>query len=185
MFVKRDLPLEGVNCDYRGSGEATFVAKQSDKLHRTTDELFKIVKCCDCRLTYTNPRPSVSEISRYYSQEYSFHTAPSSFKKLFSLLVVKIINDPFSFLVNALPVISSKLIPYVKPNISDPVIDYYKSSGAGDFFDIICGTGNSVDFWNTNSFLLEYRKLFNVAGVEVSVRVRKLFSEEGIENCTC
>ena len=37
MFVKRDLPLEEVNCDYCGSGEATFVAKRSDELHHTTD----------------------------------------------------------------------------------------------------------------------------------------------------
>ena len=177
--------MEEVHCNYCGSGEATFVAKQSDELHHTTDELFNIVKCCDCGLTHTNPRPSVSEIGRYYSEEYSLHTVPSSFKKLVSLLVVKIINDPFSVLVNALPFISSKFIPYVNPNISDPVIDYYKSSGAADFLDIVCGAGNSVDFWNTNSFLLEYRMLFNVAGVEVSVGARNVFSEEGIENWTC
>jgi len=174
--------MEDVNCDYCGSGEAIFVAKQSDKLHHTTDELFNIVKCCDCGLNYTNPRPSTSEIGRYYSEEYSFHAVPSSIKKLVSLLVVKVINGPFSVLVNTLPFISSKFIPYVKPIISDPVIDYYKSSGAGDFLDIGCGAGSSAHFWNTNGALVEYRKLFKVAGIEVSDRARKVLSEEGIEN---
>ena len=174
-----ELTLETVTCDYCNSSETNFIAKQGDKLHHTTDEKFFIVQCLNCGLNYTNLRPLASEIGRYYSEEYAFHTVPSKLKKLFGLLAIKIINGPFSVLLNALPFISSRFIPYIKPNISDPVIDYYKLGGAGDFLDIGCGAGSSAHFWNVNGAL---QKLFNVAGIEVSHRARNTLSEAGIEN---
>ena len=45
--------VETVACDFCGSAEATPVARQTDLLHRTTEEFFTIVRCADCGLQYT------------------------------------------------------------------------------------------------------------------------------------
>ena len=74
--------METITCDFCGSAEAVPVARQADKLHRTTDELFTIVRCKECGLHYTNPRPSAHEIGRYYAENYAFHFAPAKLRRL-------------------------------------------------------------------------------------------------------
>jgi len=44
------LELETIACDFCGSDDVVPVVRQTDKVHRTTDELFTIVRCAACGL---------------------------------------------------------------------------------------------------------------------------------------
>ena len=173
--------MENVACDFCGSDETVFVTQQGDKLHNTTDELFTIVKCAQCGLHYTNPRPEQSEIGRYYSEFYAFHASESKFKRLFSNIATKFVNSPLSVVLNIFPFVAPRFVPYIKPTINDPVIDYYSNGGVGDFLDIGCGAGIFAHFWGGEGAVVEYQKLFNVYGVEVSSRARDVLNASGIE----
>ncbi len=65
--------MEYVKCDLCGSEKHEPVARQTDRLHRATEEIFTIVRCVECGLHYTNPRPTLAEIGRYYAAGYAFH----------------------------------------------------------------------------------------------------------------
>ncbi len=173
--------METVPCDLCGSPESVLVAKQTDKLHSTTEEVFYVVSCSHCGLTFTNPRPSRKEIGRYYAELYAFHDAPTLLRRLGGALASKLVNSPLSILVDLVPPIAHRLIPYLKPKISDPVRAYYAKGGQGDFLDIGCGGGASAHFWGKNGALLAYRSLASVAGVEVAERARASLHVAGIE----
>jgi len=173
--------LETIACDFCGSTEVLPVARQTDKLHRTTDEVFTIVRCKGCGLHYTNPRPSKTEIGCYYAENYAFHSTPPRVRRLAALVAKKMANGPFAALADIFPAIGRGLVPYVNPSIPDPVRDYYTMGGVGAFLDIGCGAGTSAHFWGKNGALLAYRRVAEVAGVEVAVRARETLSAAGIE----
>nr|BFD31199.1 hypothetical protein GTC16762_08170 [Pigmentibacter ruber] len=60
------MTLEKVSCDFCGSTNNIIVASQKDLLYKTTNELFHVVKCTDCQLNFTNPRPDKDSIKNFY-----------------------------------------------------------------------------------------------------------------------
>ena len=56
--------MEIVPCDLCGSDDSEKVAEQTDLLHKTTSEIFSVVRCNNCGLHFTNPRPDINEIGR-------------------------------------------------------------------------------------------------------------------------
>ncbi|MBK7354685.1 class I SAM-dependent methyltransferase [Propionivibrio sp.] len=173
--------MESVACDFCGSTESVQIARQTDLLHRTTDEFFDIVQCTSCGLQYTNPRPESAEIGRYYAKGYSFHAARSKLRRVIAAVSERVANGPLAALAGLLPGISRRLAMHVKPSITDPVRDYYASGGVGTMLDIGCGTGASAHFWGERGALLAYRQITEVAGVEVADRARELLAGEGVE----
>lgn len=115
--------METVACDFCGSEQTTQVVSQTDKLHGTTDEIFWIVRCNQCGLHFTNPRPSAQEIARYYAKDYSFHGHRSRSRQLAIDLAVRAANGPAALLLGGLPFLSRRLATYVKPSLADPVRD--------------------------------------------------------------
>jgi len=173
--------LETVACDYCGTSECITVAKQTDKLHQTTEEVFTIVRCAACGLHYTNPRPSVNEIGRYYAEDYSFH-ATSSKNRRFALRIAEdLANGYFASILDAIPALGRRFAPYVKPCIFDPVRTYYFTGGKGAFLDIGCGSGVTAHFWGESGALLAYRQLTEVAGIEVAASARERLASFDIE----
>src|SRR6266496_2377714 len=61
--------METVSCILCGSPTASEFLRQRDVNLGRTDELFTLVKC-ECGLIYLNPRPTRTEISKYYPEEY-------------------------------------------------------------------------------------------------------------------
>lgn len=177
--------LETVACDYCGSSECTTVAKQTDKLHQTTDEAFTIVRCAACGLHYTNPRPSVNEIGRYYAEDYSFHAASSKNRRFALRVAESLANGYLARVLGVVHALGRRFSPYVKPRILDPVRTFYSAGGKGTFLDIGCGSGVSAHFWGESGALLAYRQLTEVAGVEVAASARESLASFGIEAWDC
>jgi len=59
-------------CPMCGNQRATLLFRQTDRLYRTTDKQFGIVRCVQCGLLRLDPQPSPAELSRYYPEAYWF-----------------------------------------------------------------------------------------------------------------
>jgi SAM-dependent methyltransferase len=58
--------MRSVRCDLCGSDNHQSVLGGTDRLHRVSDEVFGVVRCRECGLMFTNPRPGDDQISRLY-----------------------------------------------------------------------------------------------------------------------
>lgn len=163
--------MERVCCDFCGETDQEQIVDQTDLLHKTTNEVFSIVRCKACGLHFLNPRPSKEEIGKYYSQTYSFHSSKTLLKKKFNLIASFLANSPLHMVFNLFPPISRMLIPYVQPLIKDPVREFYRG---GNILDIGCGSGASAHFWGERGSLQAYSKFAEVRGVEVNDAARSM-----------
>lgn len=67
--------METVNCNLCGSDRYRVVYEMPDRKFFRQD-LFRIVECEECGLGFVNPRPTLSEIQKYYPAEY-YQNPPS------------------------------------------------------------------------------------------------------------
>ena len=172
--------MEQVSCDFCGERESTTVTRQTDILHRTTDEMFTIVSCNRCGLNYLNPRPTRDEIGRYYAEQYSFHAAPSRFRLFAADVLDAVANSALHWLFCWVPHLNRKLAARVKPRIADPVLRHLAPGARRSILDIGCGSGLSAHFWGHRGALQHYRRVASVAGVEVDDAARKALVDSGI-----
>lgn len=173
--------MESIACDYCGADRSSEVVRQTDRLHRTTQEYFSLVKCGSCNLHYLNPRPTRQEIGRYYATEYAFHAASSRIKLMLLDWLDWMANGPLRYFFSLIPRLNRRLAMYVRPQICDAVRDYYRLGGAGAFLDIGCGSGESAHFWGRRGSLLSYKKFTEVCGVEIADAARQHLAVHGIE----
>jgi len=61
-------------CELCGGGAFTPVLSQRDLLLDRPAPLFRVVRCDDCGLLFTNPRPSREEMGAHYPEEYYSHS---------------------------------------------------------------------------------------------------------------
>jgi SAM-dependent methyltransferase len=69
-------------CLMCGSDRATFLFRQTDRLYRTTEKEFSVVRCQQCGLARLDPQPSREELRRYYPDTYWFAPDPSLVARL-------------------------------------------------------------------------------------------------------
>jgi len=62
--------LETVACDLGGADDAEPLLTLRDRMFRTTEEAFRLVRCRHCGLCYLNPRPIAETFDRYYPATY-------------------------------------------------------------------------------------------------------------------
>ncbi len=172
--------MEHVACDFCGGNEAVAVTRQTDLLHRTTDEVFTIVRCGSCGLHYVNPRPAPEEIGRYYAEQYSFHVAPTRFRRIVADILDFVANGVLCRIAACVPYLNRKLAARVKPRIADPVMRYLRTGAAPRILDIGCGAGTSAHFWGHDGSLLDYRRIASVYGVEVDNEARRALEKNGV-----
>ncbi|MFK7825063.1 MAG: class I SAM-dependent methyltransferase [Oligoflexales bacterium] len=165
--------MESVPCNLCGSEAAHAVASQTDIVHGSTNELFKVVACKDCGLAYTNPRPDAETIGKYYIESYSFHKSRTKISLWIEKILSKMANSLFwAILFNNIPKISRSLILRIRKKIDDPVYRFLKkkttSAYSPKFLDIGCGSGLSAHYFGMKGSLKSYSKHYDVAGVETS-----------------
>ncbi len=71
-MTKRVL-TERVSCNLCSSSKYEVILREKDRLHCVDDVTYEVVKCAECGLVYTNPRPRFTEMSAYYPEEYHAH----------------------------------------------------------------------------------------------------------------
>ncbi|MGA1823462.1 MAG: class I SAM-dependent methyltransferase [bacterium] len=177
--------MERVQCDFCGSAEHTVYCKQTDIIHKTTSELFTLVSCKDCGLTYVNPRPSKSEIGKYYSESYSFHSSPNILKKIARIAFRHLANTYWVYICRFIPFLNTRLISHIFPDVSDPVLKYIEINGNKEIslLDIGCGTGWSANFWGWKGSIAYYSRMKNVknvSGIEINDQARDILDKIGI-----
>jgi len=59
-------------CLLCGSERAALLFRQTDRLYRTTEKQFAVVRCGECGLVRLDPQPSPEELRRYYPGSYWF-----------------------------------------------------------------------------------------------------------------
>jgi len=69
--MKSDIRKVETACNNCGSEKRTLVTVgREHEYDNTTDDVFNVVRCSDCRLVYLNPRPDVSELATIYPANY-------------------------------------------------------------------------------------------------------------------
>lgn len=110
--------------------------------HLVTDESFVIVKCNNCGLRFTNPRPTLDSISKYYdSTEYDSHKSQS--KGLIDIVY----NFARDYALSKKLAVINRLQPE-----------------KGKVLDVGAGTGDFLSFMEKNAW--------KVRGVEVAEKAR-------------
>ena len=121
------------------------------------------MKCNECGLIYTNPRPTKNEISDYYSNKYYAHEQKTSNNFLF-LSIKKFIINNFTLKIFAhIPIIKSRFKLNILPKLNYPL----KKRKNMTFLDIGCGNGDNTHIWGTQHTLKSYKKISkSLYGVE-------------------
>jgi len=65
------LDLESVSCEACGGYEAEVLYQKPDKF-KIYEELFSVVRCSNCSLTFVNPRPVPEGMGQFYPETYSW-----------------------------------------------------------------------------------------------------------------
>lgn len=182
------VELEKVNCNFCGSGDYSFFSEQKDLIHKVNTRKYQVVSCNQCGLKFTNPRPTKDSISYFYSNQYSFHSSKSKInlfiKKILEIFAENIFIKNISWLFPKQ--INQILIKFLKPKISDPVLEYINQNTNNmrnlKFLDIGCGSGLTTNFWGSKSSLIKLSKILEVYGVEPSSDARKVLQENKIKS---
>ncbi len=155
--------MDSVNCDLCGGDSNIHFASQKDLLHKQTNEIFHVVKCNNCGLVFTNPRPSINEIKKYYPVSYYAHE-----KRILNHYFIKkikefIVNSFILKIISYIPVVSSKFRFSVLPKVKSPIIKKKDMT----FLDIGCGNGEIVHIWGVEHSIKRYSKMSdNIYAIE-------------------
>src|SRR5579864_3583319 len=129
----------GALCPACSSTEASRLFSATDRLYATTDRVFQIVECRQCRLIRLHPQPEPGELRAYYPREYwslQGTTVADRLEQWFRRLVLR---DHLHFVERALK----------------------ESEAPGMVLDVGCGDGLFLE-------LLAERGRTNIAGLDVS-----------------
>jgi SAM-dependent methyltransferase len=85
-----------------GSARTSLLFRQTDRLYRTTEKQFRVVRCGQCGLVRLDPQPSPSELSGYYPANYWFAPDRSLVARLEELYRRVVLSGHVGFVARAL-----------------------------------------------------------------------------------
>jgi len=71
--LKLDYKLETINCPLCGKNNYEPYLTNVKELYNGTDNYFTVVKCCDCGMVFTNPRPTKDSIGVFYPDSAGYY----------------------------------------------------------------------------------------------------------------
>lgn len=86
------MSAPGETCLRCGGSETRSIFEGTDRLYRTTDKSFRVVRCPGCGLLRLHPWPSPEELRRYYPDTYWFapeSSAAARFEEMYRRLVLR------------------------------------------------------------------------------------------------
>ncbi|MFX1259628.1 MAG: class I SAM-dependent methyltransferase, partial [Promethearchaeota archaeon] len=72
----KKAPLEYVNCDFCNSNSNQIILTTKDYIFNKVPGIFRLVKCSNCGLIFSNPRLSRKELAKYYSKVVNYENKP-------------------------------------------------------------------------------------------------------------
>jgi len=160
--------LETVRCDLCGSSDfiLKFTATSTE-----FKEAFRLVECQNCGLVYLNPRPTKSEISKYYPQEnyYAYQGLEDKEWNNFRQKVKNFILESQPGYVNDQPFLRSLIWFFFQRNLMIQVPHVQ----SGRILDVGCGNG----------FFLKWLKEhgWETYGVEISEKACQVAQKNGLK----
>lgn len=70
-----------MSCPCCGSAESALLYRRGDRLFRTTDRIFELRECHNCRLIFLFPSPSPQELASFYPSGYWWQTASPTLRQ--------------------------------------------------------------------------------------------------------
>src|SRR6478672_3775832 len=93
------MPSHCPACD---SAEFQLLFTASDRLYRTTTEMFQVVECKQCRLMQLAPQPAPADLEKYYPKNYWFTPEASPAGRLEEVYRRVVLLDHVRFVERAL-----------------------------------------------------------------------------------
>jgi SAM-dependent methyltransferase len=134
--------MEYVACNLCGLDDTQVLFRKRDKLGITDDE-FRVVECRRCGLLYVNPRPTESEMGKFYPEIYSWRETLKA--DSFTTKWVRRLEKGYRY--------------HLLKNEVSKVVKFTRRS-FGRVLDIGCGTGDRLDVFRN--------KGFETYGIEIS-----------------
>jgi 2-polyprenyl-3-methyl-5-hydroxy-6-metoxy-1,4-benzoquinol methylase len=146
-------------------------------LHGTQGQ-WNIVRCCDCGLVFTNPRPAAESIAEVYPPEYAPHHAKEDRRmKLANPLQLWALRSHWNY-PPATDSISDKIFSW-------PFLLWFKAKSRN--FDVFpwYGQGRLLDYGcGGGGFLLRMRELgWQVCGMDMSSAAVEQCKQQGLDVC--
>ena len=89
-------------CLLCGSARGQVLFRASDRLYRTTTEIFSVVRCGECGLLRLDPQPPLAELHRYYPDNYWFSAGENAAGRLEEAYRRIVLRDHVRFVEHAL-----------------------------------------------------------------------------------
>ena len=89
-------------CPACGGTETRVLFSATDRLYATTDRIFQIVECRQCRLIRLHPQPEPSQLRSYYPPEYWFAPGSTVTDRLEQWFRRRMLRDRLHFVERAL-----------------------------------------------------------------------------------
>ncbi len=126
--------MEYVNCDLCDLDNTQVIFKKKDKLG-ISDDQFQVVECRQCGLLYVNPRPTETEIGKFYPETYSWKETLEAD----SFLTKWVRRLEKSYRYHLLQDEVSKVVIFTDKN-------------SGKVLDVGCGAGDRLDVFRSKGF---------------------------------
>ncbi len=89
-------------CLLCGGARCEVLFRGSDRLYRTTDRIFAVVRCTDCGLLRLDPQPAPDELHHYYPRNYWFSPDENAASRLEEAYRRVVLRDHVGFVERAL-----------------------------------------------------------------------------------
>lgn len=186
--------MEFINCPICDSTEFSMVLQASDR-KSSLPELFTVVQCNSCSMVYQNPRPTPSEMSRYYPESYGPHQLRESWRPSKQHVFKQEIIHLMAYLHYQAPTIGRlatwltnkpdpikwslrKISFFIKPRLG-PLPKYLSP---GRILEIGCGTGGYLDIVSDLGWQTYGIEISNVAA-DIATRKNHQIVNGTLENC--
>jgi SAM-dependent methyltransferase len=89
-------------CPICGGAQTVPIFRGSDRLYRTTTDIFAVVRCAQCGMSRLEPQPSRDVLRRYYPENYWFAPDPSAASRMEEAYRRLVLRDHVQFVARAL-----------------------------------------------------------------------------------